>query len=141
VNQGFALLSFFISADDQVTLVGTGYDTQGVWTTLTLVKSVVPTWGWKRNGVGVILKRLTSIAQRQQNFTNGSDFRTLWDEIKIQQCPTCNPEFWTSQFSAGECKWPDAQRVIVMSVDYPPCRDYFPYFDDCLSVRIYLPPQ
>jgi hypothetical protein len=137
------LLRFFVSANNQVTLVGGAKNLQGVYEERTIVQPVNTLWGWTLAGNDVIVKRATNLAQTAQNFSSGAYFSAFWDEMDLRCCGgSGNPTHWTSEYTAGDCKWPDATKVIVTDVNYPTdaCLEPPLFYDDCIRVVINLAP-
>lgn len=106
-------MKFHIPQDNQVALTISGTNVNGVKTTTTWVENVN---GWKSNGVGNTMKRVTSIAQKPQNLNNGSYLKNVrWSQTLIGKSSSSN-HTWAAGDTAGSCYYPNDSSVF--SINY-----------------------
>ncbi|WP_028309054.1 hypothetical protein [Desulfitibacter alkalitolerans] len=74
--------------------------------------------GWKKNGTGNIIKRITHIAQPQTNLTTGSYLKNVrWSNSKIGLSDSQSTN-WLSNQTGGTCLFPNSSIVKVNFADY-----------------------
>jgi hypothetical protein len=109
------LLQFTVPADDQVLVLATGYTLDGGEETRRLQVALRPQSGWRPGGAGIILKRMTSIAQQPQDFQTGSFLRSVrWRSSRIGTSEAAARP-WTATETGGYCSYP-RDRVTVQYV-------------------------
>lgn len=107
---------FYVTKDDEVALYFEAVpfgQTNKISYTL-----VVEAKGFKKNGTGNIIKRITHIAQPQSNYTTGSYLKNVrWSNSYIGLMDS-NSTKWLSAQTGGTCLFPNSNIVKVNFVDY-----------------------
>ena len=112
--------TFFVPADGVLRAVATGTTLDGTRQTLTLDYSDPDNVsGWSAAGDGQILKRMTSIAQTQEDFGSGTFLHNVqWRNAQIGT-PTGAKIPWFSAQTGGQCLHPSAAAAPgVITVDF-----------------------
>lgn len=108
-------LKFYVSSDGKVTVSTTGIRMgETSPSTQTLVADAP---GWKSNGSGNVLKRITSIGQSSNNFNSGSYVKNVkWSNSKIGTTSS-NAQQWLAAQTGGYCSFPNSNIVNVNFVN------------------------
>jgi hypothetical protein len=107
-------LEFLVPADNTVQLNVTGNDQNGVRRTVTMAMNPGPEFGWNADGTGVILKRMTTIAQDPaDDFHSGSFIHNVtWQQCLIGQ-DKASASAWSSEDTGGYQSYPTTGQVTV----------------------------
>ncbi len=124
-NQTIGLVFSTLSVD-MFQVIGFGLDTLGNFRTEWMIAPVPSTWGFSYTGIGMVVKRITSIAQTQKpppsSFSTGSFFgHVLWQSAHL--CcgpqPFIPPYFrtWADSDTQLSCWMPDTTHVRTVIQD------------------------
>ncbi len=103
-------LVFYVSSDNNVVLKVTGTTVSGTYKTITTYCSKAT--GWKANGVGNTMKRVTSIGQKPQNLSSGSYMKNVaWNNSYIGTVSSKHK--WLANDTAGYITYPNSTKVSV----------------------------
>lgn len=108
-------LKFYCNADDKVTLAVTGIDVTGSKKQYTIVGDAA---GWTKNGANNVLKRCTTIAQKEpyENLSSGSYMKNVkWSDCYIGTNSTSASK-WSSSHGFISEQYPTSSSKV--SVDY-----------------------
>ncbi|SCW83631.1 hypothetical protein SAMN04487970_10624 [Paenibacillus tianmuensis] len=82
----YITLDFYVWANNAVALFAAGYNRQGYYVGSTLTAELPWRYDFYANGEGMKVKRITSIAQLNQDLNSGSVFKYAhWSNVKIGQ--------------------------------------------------------
>lgn len=114
------ILTLSVTADDSLllTVTGNGLDGQAQTATVSLSGGDEdPLIGWPASGSGVVLKRMTSIAQNPQNLRSGSRISGVkWSNVQIGTS-AADATAWMAQQTDGHMNFPDTSAISVEFTD------------------------
>lgn len=105
-----AFIKFYVPSDEKVTLSVTAYDTSNTKKTISYTMDAT---GFNQNGSDCRIKRCTTIAQTNQNFSSGSWYENAhWYSCKIGTGSTSN-HTWAKTDIYQTTSYPDSTHVVV----------------------------
>lgn len=105
-----AFVKFYVSSNGYVTLSVSAYDVNNTWRTISYTRAAS---GFYTSGSGCRIKRCTTIAQTNQNFSSGSWHENAhWYSCKIGTSSTSN-HTWLSSDNYQITNYPDSTHVVV----------------------------
>lgn len=123
-------MTFFVLDPGDLELAASGYDIYGTYGTATIVSQVPSNEGWTIQGTGCVLKRMTTIAQRSQNFYDGeyyvvnSNLQPLayWSNATLEYYSNAYQQYilvgWNQTSTGGFQDWPaDQSKIRVIYVN------------------------
>lgn len=110
-----AFVKFYVPSNGNVALAVTGYDVNNTKRTII---HVLPTSGWNANGSGCQVKRCTTIAQTNQNFSSGSWHKNVdWYSCKLGTSSTSNHD-WQSTDNYEVKNYPNSTNIVTNFVNW-----------------------
>lgn len=107
-------LVFYVSADSKLVLKVSGTSVNGTYQTITTYCNNAT--GWKVNGVGNVMKRVTSIGQKPENLSSGSYIKNVkWSNSYIGT--SSSKHQWLANDTAGYVTYPNKTKVAVSYVN------------------------
>jgi hypothetical protein len=105
-----AFVKFYVPSNGNVALSVTAYDTSNTKKTISHTMAAT---GFNQNGSGCRIKRCTTIAQNNQNFSSGSWYENAhWYFCKIRTSSTSN-HTWASSDNYQVTSYSDSTHVVV----------------------------